>query len=94
VETEGAEKAVAGAAKEAVDIAGAAAVVVDTEDGSGEGGVPEDTVWPEADDDSAAAARMLIRKLFTGTASIPNRFRGREIKKPGGRKLQITHIIA
>jgi hypothetical protein len=43
----------------------AAAVLVDTEDGSGEGGVPEETAWPRAGDDSATAARTPIRKLFT-----------------------------
>ncbi|MDD5303518.1 MAG: hypothetical protein PHS14_10470 [Elusimicrobia bacterium] len=58
----------------AVETKGAAAAVsVETDGGSGEGGVPEDTVCPRADDDSAAAAITLIRKLFTGLASILKR---------------------
>jgi len=57
----------------AVETRGAAAVVSVETDGGSEDGVPEDTVCPRADDDSAAAARTLIRKLFTGRASIQNR---------------------
>jgi hypothetical protein len=40
--------------------------------------VPDETVWAEAEDDSAAAARMPIRSVFTGTWSILNRFSVRE----------------
>jgi len=73
-----------GAAAEAVDdstatvvvdetIGAAAAVSVETDGSSGEGGVPEDTVCPRADEDSTAAAITLIRRLFTGLASISKR---------------------
>jgi len=59
------------AATAAVDTMGAAAAVsVETDGGSEDGDVPEDNACPEADDDSTAAAITLIRRLFTGMASI------------------------
>jgi hypothetical protein len=61
VETEGAEMGAAVGAE--VEISGADEFV------------PDETVWAEAEDESAAAARMLIRSFFTGRLSIPNRFR-------------------
>jgi len=58
----------------AVEIRGAAAAVsVETDGGKGDGDVPEDTVCPRADDDSTAAAITLMRRLFTGLASISKR---------------------
>ena len=61
-------------ATEVVETIGAAAAVSEETDGnSGDGDVPEDTVCPRADDDSTAAAITLIRKLFTGLASISKR---------------------
>jgi hypothetical protein len=62
------------ATADAVETMGAAAAVsVETDGSSGEGDVPEDTVCPRADDDSTAAAITLIRRLFTGLASISKR---------------------
>ncbi|MEQ1919035.1 MAG: hypothetical protein ABL955_07535, partial [Elusimicrobiota bacterium] len=62
-----------GAVATVVEMEGAAAAVsVETDGGSEAGDVPEDTVCPRADDDSTAAAITLIRRLFTGLASISN----------------------
>ena len=59
---------------DAVETTGAAAAVsVETDGNSGDGDVTEDTVCPRADDDSTAAAITLIRRLFTGLASISKR---------------------
>jgi len=69
--TDGAAVETAGAlVDEVVEIAGGGAV----------GAVPEEGIWAEAEEESAAAARMAIRSLFTGRLSIPNRFPGRGLE--------------
>jgi len=64
---------------------GAMTIEVETAGAPAVGAVPDETVWAEAEDDSNAAARMLMRSLFTGNPSIQNRLRPRGKREAGPR---------
>jgi hypothetical protein len=77
----GAVQGCAGRTMPAPDPAGGA---VETAGAGAAKDVPDEAVWAEAEDDRTAAARTLIRSLFTGKASIPNRPWGRGKRRVSG----------